>query len=172
VAIAVLSLLGFAHWAIYKAVILFFNITGANVIAALRVAFMLLGFSFIVMPTLTVRGYNVFGGWLHAGSAVWFGTVWWLFWASLLGFACFAALESLGLSELPLWSGKILLLIGLLVSAYGVYHSIARVGTHVLNNALEEVDGLQIVGVSYSNTTTEEKNAKVLASLNINKSKS
>jgi predicted MPP superfamily phosphohydrolase len=121
--LVMLLLISGAHWVVYHAVIRFFSLAG-SILPLLRIIFLILGLSFVIMSVVTMIGYSRLSGWLYAVSAIWLGTVCWLFPASVIGLAVMGVGNLLlpG-SPLPFFIGQALLLAGLLVSAYGLVHA-------------------------------------------------
>jgi predicted MPP superfamily phosphohydrolase len=126
----ILGLLFAGHWVIYRALIHFWNIKGAQAIFKWRIVFAILSLSFIVMSILTSMGYSEIGRWMYNLSAVWIGTMYWLLIASVLSFVFAYIVKVSGLSIPMMIVGKALLILGLLISAYGILHSYDTQVTH------------------------------------------
>lgn len=117
------SLLFLVHFFIYRTVVHFFGITQAGQLALTKVVFVVLSLSFFIASILAFRFYGLWVRAIYIPAVVWLGTLFWLFWASVFG----RLIETIGKAVLP---GKDfsrvgigLILVALVVSAYGVWNS-------------------------------------------------
>lgn len=142
-------LIGLGHFVIYKSFLAIFDITVFRVINIVRVFFILGSLSFVVMTILTNYGYNKVFSFLYEISAVWLGTVYFLFIASVL-FMIICGVGSIFNISTPTIRiiGIVLLSAGLGVSIYGVIHTyhlnIAKY-TVKINNLPDEWNNKKIV---------------------------
>lgn len=117
-------LIGLGHFVIYKSFLAIFDITISRVINIARIFFILGSFSFVIMTILTNYSYNKLFSFLYEVSAVWIGTVYFLFIASIL-FIIVGEIGSIfSISNFVIRTlGMILIFMGLGVSIYGVIHT-------------------------------------------------
>lgn len=119
-----LGVTAIGHIAVYAAVVRFWGLRDNATLAHLRIIFAALAASFIVLEVATMRIYTKLGSWLYALSALWLGTVHWLFAASVLGAAAFALGGTFGASDTTrMLAGQVAIVLGLGVSAYGIINS-------------------------------------------------
>lgn len=146
--IFVVAMFALPHWAIYKAIINFWDIKSASMVWYLKYAFIGLSFSFIFMTLVTMFSYSRLGSWVYSATAVWQGTVWWLFLASVLGFVALWFVSWMGKLPGTFLFGQVVLVLALFVSLYGVLHSMKTVVTDYtveLPNLPTEWQGKKIV---------------------------
>ena len=117
-------LIGLGHFVIYKSLLAIFDITVFRVINITRIFFISGSLSFVVMTILTNYGYNKVFSFLYETSAIWLGTVYFLFIASVI-FMIVCGVGSL--FNMPTIAiriiGMVLLSAGLGISVYGVIHT-------------------------------------------------
>jgi len=117
-------LIGIGHFVIYKSFLAIFDITVFRIINIARVFFILGSLSFVVMTILTNYGYNKVLSFLYEISAMWLGTVYFLFIASILFLMICGVGSIFGMPTVIVRTiGMVLLLSGLSVSIYGVIHT-------------------------------------------------
>lgn len=109
-----------AHFFVYFSILHFWQLSSTF---WLKISTLILSLSFTILTLLTQAFYSRILGGLYALSAVLLGTLYWLFWASVLAFFIWGILYLLALNSIALLVGKILLGVGLGVSLYGLIHS-------------------------------------------------
>jgi len=115
------SIIGVGHLVVYRAILKFFSVEG-GMVPLLRMSFIFLGLSFVASSIITSFGYHPLTRWLYYGSAVWTGTVFWLFLASVIAFLISWIGPSFFKPSLILLIGKALLLFAVILSVYGVWN--------------------------------------------------
>jgi uncharacterized protein len=145
------AILWLGHYLVYKSFVKFFNITDAYTINTARVIFFLLSIAFLVGTLIAARWYGPIARASYITGAVWMGTLYWLFWASIFAWIIFAVAKIISpnsnISVVPI----ILLISALLISAYGVWNSYqtkVRNVTIRLENLPENWKGKKIVLVA------------------------
>lgn len=142
-------LIGLGHFVIYKSFIAIFDITVSRVINIVRIFFILGSLSFVTMTILSNYGYNKVLSFLYEMSAMWLGTVYFLFITSVL-FLIICGIGSL--FNMPAFVvriiGMILLSLGFGVSIYGIIHTYQLKTTNYtvkINNLPDEWSNKKIV---------------------------
>ena len=137
------------HFVIYRSFLTIFDITISKWISFARTFFIVGAFSFVTMMIVTQIWYSKIFSFLYEISAVWLGTVYFLFIASVI-FLIFCTL--IPVFHIPTIvvriTGLILLLAGLGVSIYGVIHSYNLKVTEYtvkINNLPDEWNNKKIV---------------------------
>ncbi len=142
-------LIGIGHLAIYKSIIAVFDISTVRMINILRGIFIFGALSFILTNFVIQMGYSQIGSFFYKLSAIWLGTVYFLFLASVLILIVFTISHFSGLSLIfARATGLILIIIALFVSLYGVLHSYNILTTRYtvrIENLPEEWVGKNIV---------------------------
>lgn len=142
-------LIGIGHLAIYKSIIAVFDISTTRMINILRGIFIFGALSFILTNFIIQMGYSQIGSFFYKLSAIWLGTVYFLFLASVLILIVFTISHFWGLSLIfARVIGLILIIMALLVSLYGVLHSYNILTTRYtvrIENLPEEWAGKNIV---------------------------
>lgn len=117
-------LVGLGHFVIYKSFLAIFDITVLKVINIARIFFILGSLSFVFMTILTNYGYNKVLSFLYEASAIWLGTVYFLFIASVI---CMIVCGIGSVFNMPAAAtriiGMFLMFAGLGVSIYGIIHT-------------------------------------------------
>src|SRR5262245_16192284 len=103
--ILTLSLIIGAHFIVYFALIHFWQIPETLTLKLWTLGLIL---SFIILSVLTNFFYHKILGVAYAISAFLLGTIYWLFWASVIGFALYFIFRFLHLPFAGVWIGKIL----------------------------------------------------------------
>ena len=142
-------LVGLGHFVIYKSFIAIFDITVSRVLNIVRIFFILGSLSFIVMTILSNYEYNKVLSFMYEISAVWLGTVYFLFIASVL----FLLICGVGYffnipTSIVKIIGMIFLSAGFSVSVYGITHTYQlRVTSYnvKINNLPDEWNNKKIV---------------------------
>ncbi len=136
-----LTLIGFGHFVVYKSFLAIFNITNLRLIVWLRGFFLVAALSFILVTLITQMSSTKIGAWLYQGSAIWLGTLYFLFLSSIISFIIFGLNSFLGgqfiISRVI---GLILIVLALSVSVYGLinsYHIKVTEYSVVINNLPE-----------------------------------
>lgn len=142
-------LIGIGHLAIYKSIIAVFDISTIRMINILRGIFIFGALSFIIANFIIQMGHSQVGSLFYKISAIWLGTVYFLFLASVLILIVFTISHFFGLSLIfAKVTGFILISMALLVSLYGVLHSYNILTTKYtvrIENLPEEWVGKNIV---------------------------
>ncbi len=135
-------LIGIGHLAIYKSVITVFDISTTKVLNIIRIISFLGALSFIATNFIIQFGYSKVGSFLYKISAVWLGTVYFLFLASVVILIIFTLAYLFGTSLIFARVIGIILILGALsTSQYGVLHSYNILTTRYtvfINNLPEE----------------------------------
>ena len=139
------------HYLVYKTVVRFFGVTDAGHLWWIKVVFVVLSISFLLASIVTYKFYGPIGRIFYTASAVWLGTLYWLFFASVLSWVVFglAKLVTPGIDVSSVAMGLVIL--ALLTSAYGVWNSYQtkiRQVTVKLNNLPEQWKGRKAVLVA------------------------
>jgi len=117
-------LIGVGHLAVYKSIIAVFDISTIRIINILRIFFILGALSFIFTNFIIQMGYSQIGSLFYKMSAIWLGTVYFLFLSSVIILIIFSISNFFGLNLIfARVIGIVLIVIALLVSLYGVLHS-------------------------------------------------
>lgn len=119
ITILTLLLVG-VHFLVGKAIFYFWKLHPTFITRLITLG---IGVNFILLSVLTGMTYNKILGFLYFISAILLGTVYWLFWASLIAFVLHFILKRLKKTALGLRIGKILLILALFISLYGLIHS-------------------------------------------------
>lgn len=142
-------LIGIGHLAIYKSIITVFDIRTARIINILRVISIFGALSFIVTNFIIQVGYSKVGSFFYNLSAIWLGTVYFLFLASIIILIIFIFSYLFGTPLIFARVIGIILIIGALsTSLYGVLHSYNILTTRYtvsINNLPNEWNGKNIV---------------------------
>lgn len=117
-------LIGLGHFVIYKSFLAIFDITVFKIINIIRIFFILGSLSFVTMTVLTNYEYNKVFSFLYETSAVWLGTVYFLFIASVLFFIICGVGSIFNMPPaVTRIAGMVLISAGLGISIYGVIHT-------------------------------------------------
>lgn len=117
-----LAIIGGGHWLVYRTLLHLWPIANAALLLAVRISFVVLSASFLLTSVVTNARYTRLGSYLYAASAIWLGTLYWLFFASVA--IALVALVARVIPSIPtLWIGRALFVIALATSAYGLIHS-------------------------------------------------
>lgn len=119
-----LTLIGLGHFIVYKSILAVFNITNIRILTYIRGFFIVGSLSFIVSTLVTQTTYSKIGALLYEGSAIWLGTFYFLFLASVIILIIFSINQLVGGQLfIPQVLGLFLLIIALGASVYGLIHS-------------------------------------------------
>lgn len=122
--LAVLStVIGVGHWFIYRAISYFWDMRGERAVRTIRIITTILGISFVAMTLIASMWSNLIISWLYTASAVWLGTALLLGLASIAGVAITLMFHLFGRGYIGRHIGKVLIVIALILSGYGVVHS-------------------------------------------------
>lgn len=111
------------HFVVYKTVVQFLHITSPQALLWTRVVFIVLSVSFVLASLVAFRWYGPWVRALYIPAAVWLGTLYWLFLASLLAWTThwLARASSANLNTGAVGIG--LLALAVIISTYGVWNS-------------------------------------------------
>lgn len=145
------SILFLGHYFVYKTFIKFFGITSGNPLLWARILFFALSLLFTTASILAFRYYGPVARSFYYVGAVWLGTLYWLFFASVLSWLIFGfgKLLQQGRSTSVIAIG--LFVIAIITSAYGVWNSYQTKVRHVsvrLDNLPEQWKGRTAVLVA------------------------
>ncbi len=137
--------LALTHYFIYKTAVFFF---GLSTPLWSKILFAILSVSFVAVTFLTYRWHGPLARAAYTAGAVWLGTVYWLFIASIFAWAVYgvAKLASPGSNVVTI--GAALLIVAVLTSVYGVWNSYQTKIQHVtvrLNNLPSQWKGKRAV---------------------------
>ena len=117
------SFLFLVHFFVYRTFVHFFGISEPGQMSVTKAVFVVLSLSFLVASILAFRFYGVWVRFIYIPAVVWLGTLFWLFWAGILArlveWIGHAAMPGKDLSRV----GASLIILALLVSAFGVWNS-------------------------------------------------
>lgn len=119
----ILAILGLMHFVVYKSLVSIFLVQHTQSLLALRIMFLILSVSFIAASILAGRFSNIFIRAFYTISAVWTGVLLYLFLAVTIYGILTGILFVLGSGYSTLLIGKILIVIALLTSAYGIINA-------------------------------------------------
>lgn len=112
-----------AHYFVYKTFSRAFDISAPTHIWWTRIIFILLSISFLAASTITYKYYGSVGRTFYTMAALWLGTMYWLFFASLFSWIIWGigrlAFQGRNLNSLVV----LLFLAALVTSAYGFWNS-------------------------------------------------
>ena len=117
----ILAIVALGHLVVYEAIVHFYAVQDPATLHGLGIAFGILTVSFIAMTLATSRFYSKITSWLYALSAVWLGTLYWLFAAAVLGVVMLALGDAFGFDAT--FANQAVLVVALVVSACGVINS-------------------------------------------------
>jgi predicted MPP superfamily phosphohydrolase len=144
-------ILWFGHFVVYKTFIKFFGLESSGHLNTIRLVFFILSILFLLGNLVSAKYYGPVARGFYTTGAIWMGTLYWLFWASLISWIIFAiskfALPGKDISMVPM----VLLIAAILTSAYGVWNSyqtkVQQVTIH-LENLPEVWKGKKVVLVA------------------------
>ncbi|MCX6754513.1 MAG: metallophosphoesterase [Candidatus Nomurabacteria bacterium] len=123
-ALTVFTLIGLGHFVVYKSILIVFNITNIRFINTLRILLSIGAVSFITATLFTQLNYTKIGLIFYEGSAIWLGTLYFLFLASVIILIIF------GINSFFGWSPMVFRIIGIFLyiiaigfSVYGLINS-------------------------------------------------
>lgn len=117
-------LVGLGHFVIYKSFLAIFDITVFRVVNILRLFFIFGSLSFVIMTILSNYFYNKVFSFLYEISAMWLGTVYFLFIASVIFMIVWGIGSFFNMPNMIIrFIGMVLFLVGLSVSIYGIIHT-------------------------------------------------
>ncbi len=111
------------HFIVYKTVVRFLHITNPGPLLWTRIIFIVLSLSFIAASSIAFRFYGPVVRAFYIPAAIWLGTLYWLVIASVVAWILHSAIKSSSLNINTSYIAISLLVIALLVSAYGVWNS-------------------------------------------------
>lgn len=122
--LAVFSIIGLGHFVVYKSILIVFNITNIRLINTIRILLSVGAVSFILMTIITQLSYTKIGSILYTGSAIWLGTLYFIFLTSVIILIIFRINSFFGWSSLVIrMIGVFLFVAAISFSAYGVFNS-------------------------------------------------
>ena len=147
-------LISLGHFVVYKSILIVFNITNIRLINIIRISLSVGAVSFIFTTLITQLGYTRIGSILYEASAIWLGTFYFLFLASIIILIIF------GINSFFSWPVMIVRVVGLFLfivaiglSTYGVINSYQIKTTKYtvfINNLPEEWNNKDILMFSDS----------------------
>lgn len=117
------TILFLGHLFVYKTFVRFFGISSPTHLWWARVVFALLSISFVLASLVAYRFYGPIARGFYYSAAVWLGTLYWLFWASILAWAALLVSKVVIPGKNVAFVGVVLLVAALAVSVYGVWNS-------------------------------------------------
>ncbi len=118
------ALLFLTHLYVYVTIERFLIFNELGIIAWVRTLFFLLSISFVASSLFTFNYYGKFVKTFYTLSVVWLGTLYWLFWASLISWVAFIAINvSNPDGELPRDAVVALYIGAFIISGYGLWNS-------------------------------------------------
>mgnify|MGYP003874139107 CR=1 FL=1 len=111
------------HWVIYKTVLSAFAIKDPNIILRIRVSFIILAASFLLISIAANSFISPAIDWLYRISATWLGTTNLLFWASLVFWIIIGASSRLNINLDWKITGSILFGVAIVANIFGIYNS-------------------------------------------------
>jgi hypothetical protein len=125
VIIQVILLLG--HWLVYSTWVAFWPVHSPTALADLRMAAVVLAFSFVVASLLSFRFSNFLVRLIYRLAAVWLGFLSFFFWMSIVAWIAWLAIYLSHLRENPDASGRVLVAvcygIAVLAGVYGLFNA-------------------------------------------------
>lgn len=125
------AFLFFGHYFVYLAFVKFFSITDPKLLFLTRLGFVALSVSFLLATLITYRYFGPALRVAYAGAAVWMGTLYWLFLASVLAWVVYGAGRLVGQERLAILMGAVFLVAAFAVSFYGVWNSYQTKVRHI-----------------------------------------
>lgn len=147
----VASIITLGHFVVYKALMYIWGLGGTRMGLTLKYTFIVLGASFIATSLLAMLRYSTLSAWLYAASAVWLGTLYWLFIASVLGALVMFLTSGTSVQPSGILIAKGLIIAALCVSVAGIINArMTRVTeyTVAIQNLPETWQGKKIAVVS------------------------
>lgn len=152
--ITIFFILGLGHLVVYKSFISILNITNTRLIYFIRFFFIISLISFIISTLITQASYTWAGSLFYKISAIWLGTFYFLFIASVVFAIIYFISSYFGLPDhLLKIIGGVLFIIAFVFSIYGVYNSFNINITNYnlkINNLPESWNGKDIILISDS----------------------
>lgn len=109
------------HFFVYKTIVKFAGLGSPQQLFWAKVVFFVLSVSFLAASALTYRFYGPAFRVFYSASAIWLGTLYWLFFASLFSWIVYAV-GRMGGKDFSMVA-QALFVLALLTSAYGVWNS-------------------------------------------------
>jgi hypothetical protein len=117
------SILALGHLVVYSALMRIWGLEGTHTGTVLGYAFVVLGASFLVMSIVTMLRYGRIGAVLYTASALWLGTLYWLFGASVLGAFVVLATSGTSSESAGIFFAKALITLALAASIGGLINA-------------------------------------------------
>jgi predicted MPP superfamily phosphohydrolase len=111
------------NYAIYKMIAHAFSGVGGIDSIWAKIIFFSLALSFPFVSLFTSQSFTVIGRLFYTGSAVWLGTLHWLFLATIIFWIIYGCVTLISPGTNIVIIAKILVALAFIVSAYGVWHS-------------------------------------------------
>jgi len=122
--LTIFFLIGFGHFVVYKSILIVFNITNIYLINTLRILLSIGTVSFVLATLIAQSNYTKIGSIFYKGSAIWLGTLYFLFLASIIILIIFGINSFFGWSSIAVRIiGIFLFIIAIGFSVYGVINS-------------------------------------------------
>ena len=120
-------LLLLAHWFLFHTWIAFLDPSSQNLVLALRITLIALGFSFVFASLLSFRFSNIMVVAIHRFAAVWLGLLSYFFWAACLSWLAWCVRLLLPLGRDPQADRSLILIVpaaaALLAAIYGILNA-------------------------------------------------
>ncbi|HBG49197.1 MAG TPA: hypothetical protein DDW90_06790 [Cyanobacteria bacterium UBA9971] len=123
VIIVIQGLLALGHVIAYKLIVSTWTITNNNTLLALKIILSCLAISFVAASLIAFKFYNPAARWLYIISAVWLGILFYLCLVDLIYWLAVTIVLLLGSSISVAIIGQILIILALLISAYGLINA-------------------------------------------------
>ena len=149
--VVIQSIVIYAHLWVFNTWVRFFNQHNSQSLNNVKIAFIVLAVSFLVTSVLANNFVGSIINGLYTVSAIWMGTFFWLFLATILSWLLHYAAKYVGLNLPDSYLILVLFSLAVAISAYGVYHSYqTQVVTYKvqLPNLPEAWQGKKVVFVS------------------------
>ncbi|HYC79788.1 MAG TPA: metallophosphoesterase [Candidatus Binatia bacterium] len=145
------GILFLGHYVVYKTFVRYFNILEPSHLLWTRVVFIVLSISFILVSFLASKYYGPLTKFLYTASAVWLGTLYWLFIASILAAIIFFVVNFFAPGKDIDLIVRGMFVLAIIMSVYGIWNSNqvkVRQATVHLENLPEQWRGRKLVLVA------------------------
>jgi len=121
--VVIQSIVIFGHLWVYTTMVKFFNLESPQVLQNLKITFVVLAVSFLVTSVLANNFIGPIINGLYTVSAIWMGTFYWLFLATIFAWLARYVAKFFGINLADFYLATALFGLAILISAYGLYHS-------------------------------------------------
>lgn len=111
------------NYAIYRMFVYAFDWVNYPGLVYIKTLFIVLALSFIVITFITSKSYSPIGKIFYTGSAIWIGTLHWLFLATIVFGIIYIIVSFISPGTNITIIAKVLILVSFGISIYGVWHS-------------------------------------------------